>query len=151
MKVTLRAVSPADVDLFYVHQADPVGAAMAAFPSRSEAAHADHWRRLLADGSLLTRTIEADGQVAGNIGSWRDGDRRLVGYWLGREFWGRGIATVALRQLVAELDERPLWAYVAATNAGSIRVLEKSGFILAPEQPTHDEPDGVEERLYILR
>ena len=58
-----------------------------------------------------------------------DGERQ-VGYWVERELWGRGIASAALRLLVAELEDRPLWGRVAVGNAGSRRVLENVGFTL---------------------
>jgi len=100
---------------------------MALFPARDREAFDAHWRRILADPSVTVRTIDYDGAVAGNVGSWEQEGRQLVGYWIGREFWGRGIATSALSQLVAELG-RPLYAWVARSNLGSIRVLEKCGF-----------------------
>ena len=46
----------------------------------------------------------------------RDG-KRLVGYWIGREFWGKGLATKALAELLAEVTARPLHAYVATTQS----------------------------------
>ena len=76
----------------------------------------------------MTRTILADGAVAGNVVSWLQDGERLVGYWIGREHWGRGIATRALAELLREIEERPLYAHVARHNVGSIRVLEKCGF-----------------------
>jgi len=55
-----------------------------------------------------------------------------VGYWLGEEFWGRGIATEALQLLTqylfAEEQLLRLFALPLADNAGSIRVLEKAGY-----------------------
>jgi RimJ/RimL family protein N-acetyltransferase len=94
------------------------------------------------------RTIEVDGQVAGTIGSWEQDGRQFVGYWLGRDFWGRGLATAALAELVQELPMRPLHAFVAASNAGSIRVLEKCGFVRAEER--HGGITDVQEYLYEL-
>ena len=86
-----------------------------------------------------------DGEVAGNIGSWEQDGRQLVGYWLGREFWGRGLATGRARGAVQELETRPLHAWVAASNVGSIRVLEKCGFVRVGEHTT-----DIEEYLYEL-
>ena len=60
--------------------------------------------------------------------SWTHDDERDVGYWIGREHWGKGIATAALGALLAELQDRPLFAHVVEHNIGSIRVLEKCGF-----------------------
>ena len=50
-------------------------------------------------------------------------------YWLGREYWGRGVATDALRRFLAEIKARPLYARAAADNRASLRVL-KSGFTI---------------------
>jgi RimJ/RimL family protein N-acetyltransferase len=90
--------------------------------------------------------------VAGNIGCWEQDGRLLVGYWVGREFWGRGLATAALAELVAEIPERPLHAWVASSNVGSIRVLEKCGFVEVERRAERDEHSGevIEEILYRL-
>ena len=119
---------------------------MAIFPARDRETFDAHWRRMLADDSLIKKTIVHEGEVAGNIGSWQQEGKRLVGYWIGREFWGKGLATQALREFVAEVETRPLHAWVAATNAGSIRVLEKSGFVRVDSRTT-----DVEELLYELK
>jgi RimJ/RimL family protein N-acetyltransferase len=127
--VALRDVADADLAVFFANQADDEAARMAAVPSRGRAAFDAHWRAILADPAVTVRTIVADGEVAGNVLRFaRDGVVE-VGYWLGREFWGRGIASRALAQFVALLDERPLRAAVAEHNPASMRVLEKCGFV----------------------
>jgi RimJ/RimL family protein N-acetyltransferase len=141
----LRDVKEDDLDTLFEQQRDPEAVAMAVFPAREREAFDAHWRKLLADDSNVVRVIEVDGEVAGNIGSWEHDGQQLVGYWLGREYWGRGLATAALAELVQELGTRPLHARVAMSNAGSIRVLEKCGFVRVGE-PTTD----VEEYLYEL-
>ncbi|MEP7360276.1 MAG: GNAT family N-acetyltransferase [Chloroflexota bacterium] len=150
--IALRPVDVTDIDVFYDHQADPVAAAMAGVNSRDRAAHVEHWATvILANPSNVTRTVTVDGVVAGNIGSWIDQDgKRLVGYVYGRELWGRGIATDALRQFLdQEMTERPLYAHVANSNLGSQRVLEKSGFVRTSDHaPVED--DGRELLLYRL-
>lgn len=137
----LRDVVESDLPVFFEHQRDPEATAMADFPARDRDAFDTHWARILADETLTKKTIVFEGQVAGNAVSWPQDGRQLVGYWLGREFWGKGLATRALAELVDELGTRPLYAYVAKTNIGSIRVLEKCGFV-------RDEAD---EDLYVLR
>ena len=104
----LRDVVGTDLDVFYEQQLDPEATAMAVFPARDREAFDAHWRRLLADDSLVKRTIVDAGAVAGNIGCWEQDGRLLVGYRVGLEFWGRGLATVALAELVTEIPERPL-------------------------------------------
>lgn len=88
----------------------------------------------------------------GNIGSWPDNGQQLLGYWVGREFWGRGVATQALALLVDEVSIRPLYAHVVMHNVGSIRVLEKCGFVRDhAEEPKAPAPDdGIEEFVYVL-
>ena len=130
-EVRLRAVTEDDLPVFYEHQADPVAYRMAAFTPRERDAFMTHWGSILRDASGVERTIELDGTVVGNVLLFTFEGRREVGYWVGREFWGRGIATRALAALLAEVSERPIYAGVAETNVASIRVLEKCGFTVA--------------------
>ena len=113
---------------------------MAAFSPRERDAFMKHWGSILQDASGVHRTIELDGTVAGFVLLfWFEG-KREVGYWVGREFWGRGIATRALAALLDEVPERPIYAGVAETNVASIRVLEKCGFTVA--EATAEEHAG---------
>lgn len=150
--VRLRRVEDEDLEVFFAHQADPLAVAMAAFPARDKDQFAAHWARLRSDDTLMTRTIVADGMVAGNIGSWPDDGRQLVGYWVGREWWGQGVATQALALLTEELTIRPLCAHVAVHNVGSIRVLEKCGFRRdrVQEETATTPGDGIEEFIFVL-
>jgi RimJ/RimL family protein N-acetyltransferase len=143
----LREVRPGDLDALFEQQREPEGVAMAVFPARDREAFDEHWRKVLANERNVVRVIEVDGEVAGNIGSWEQDGRQLVGYWLGRDFWGRGLATAALAELAQELP-RPLHAWVASSNAGSIRVLEKCGFVRVE---LADHGRGGVEYLYELR
>jgi RimJ/RimL family protein N-acetyltransferase len=145
--ISLRGVTDADVEVFYNYQRDPIAVEMAAFPAREKAAHLQHWTKIRADDTTINRTILVGGEVAGSIGSWVHGDNRLIGYWIGREHWGKGVATRALRQFVDLIGERPLCAHVAKHNLGSIRVLEKCGFTSQSEQTGGD---GVVELLMRL-
>ncbi len=148
-EVRLRAVEPGDLPIFFENQRDPVAVEMAAFPARDHEAFTAHWAKTLADETNLTRTVLMDGEVAGSLGSWLADDGREVGYWLGRSYWGRGIATAALAAFLREIDERPLVAHVASRNVGSIRVLEKCGFTRTGTPFRAD--DGVEELVLVLR
>jgi RimJ/RimL family protein N-acetyltransferase len=150
--VHLRRVEDRDIDVFFDHQADPQAVAMAAFPARDKDQFAAHWAKVRADDTLVARMIVADGMVAGHIGSWPDNGQQLLGYWVGREWWGRGVATQALALLVDEMSIRPLYAHVAAHNVGSIRVLEKCGFRRDRGQEAHAPVpgDGIDELVFVL-
>ena len=151
IRVVLREFVDSDLPLFFEHQRDPEAVRMAAFASRDHDAFMIHWARIRRDPLNIICTIVCDGHVAGYIGSWIADERRLIAYWIGREFWGRGVATVALAAFAAEVKERPLHAFVAKHNVGSIRVLEKCEFLPSPEHdPSIASEDGVHEVLYML-
>jgi Acetyltransferase (GNAT) domain len=113
-------------------------------------------RRALAAAARGRLAREADDRRRPRRGRehqcWEQDGRLLVGYWVGREFWGRGLATAALAELVAEIPERPLHAWVASSNVGSIRVLEKCGFVEVERRAERDDQSGevIEEILYRL-
>lgn len=104
---------------------------MAAFTAENQTdrgAFLDRMSRLRADASVSYRVIDVDGAIAGTIGSFRFDNQPEVTYWVDRTRWGKGIASAALRILLAETAERPLYARAASDNIGSLRVLEKAGF-----------------------
>jgi [ribosomal protein S5]-alanine N-acetyltransferase len=81
--------------------------------------------------------IDVDGEAVGAIGyvPGMDVERYSaeIGYWLGESYWGRGIVTEAL-QLVTEYvfttgNLLRLFALPFADNVGSLRVLEKAGYV----------------------
>ncbi len=142
--VQLRDVDADDLDPFFEHQIDAGAAAMAAFPSRDRAAFLSHWARVLEDPRNNTKTVLVAGDVAGYVACFPLHDALHVGYWLGRAFWGRGIATAALTQFLCQIPARPLFASVAEHNVGSCRVLEKCGFVQVEVVPPGPEGDVTE-------
>jgi RimJ/RimL family protein N-acetyltransferase len=102
--------------------------------------------------------IEVGGEPVGGAGlQWlADVNRRTaeVGYWLGRAYWGRGIATRAVRALVGAARSQPdllrLEARVFASNAASLRVLQKAGFDQEARLRARVFKDGVVEDEIVL-
>jgi RimJ/RimL family protein N-acetyltransferase len=129
-EVALRETIDADLDTLFEFQADPEASAMAAFPSRDLPAFLEHQAKIEADPTTITLTIVAGTDVVGSIGSWEVEGERNVGYWIGRDHWGKGYATAALRAFLDIDLHRPMHAHVVDHNVGSRRVLEKCGFIL---------------------
>jgi RimJ/RimL family protein N-acetyltransferase len=130
MEVALRPVHDSDLPVFFRQMNDPESLRMAAFAPKDPAdrdAFDAHWKRVRASSDVL-RTILADGDVVGSTAVYGEPGEREVTYWIDRAYWGKGIATAALRDLLAEVPERPLHARVAADNTGSRRVLQKCGF-----------------------
>jgi RimJ/RimL family protein N-acetyltransferase len=147
MGAVLRDVIDDDIEIFFEQQNDPEAIEMAVWPPREREAFFEHWHNnVLGVEGNIARTILDGDEVAGNIGSFERDGKRYVGYWLGREYWGRGLATKALAELVQELD-RPVYAEVAKTNIGSVRVLEKCGFKVVGTETEQDEAFGEIELL----
>lgn len=151
--VLLRDVIAADLPIFFEQQLDPGANFMAAFTARDPTdreAFTAHWARILDDESITTMTIVADGQVAGHIASFEQFGEPSVSYWLGRAYWGRGIATGALAAFLRHVRTRPLYARAAKDNIASIRVLEKCGFTICGEDKGFANARGEEIGEFIL-
>ncbi|MBW7933589.1 MAG: GNAT family N-acetyltransferase [Gemmatimonadaceae bacterium] len=146
----LRDVVMSDLETFFRHQRDASAAAMAVFAPRDWDTFISHWQNsVLGNPDGEVRTILVEQMVAGYVASWEQDGRRLVAYWIGQEYWGRGIAASALVAFLRDHEQRrPIHAWVAKTNARSIRVLEKSGFQRVGE--TASGPNGVVEELFRL-
>jgi RimJ/RimL family protein N-acetyltransferase len=141
--VPLREVRTEDIPVFHAYQSDPEAVALAGVPPRDREAYEAHWAKLRADPQVLLRTIlTEDGAVAGQLLSFpRDGIRE-IGYWLGREYWGRGLATAALAEFLPLVTERPVYGVVNEANVASRRVLERNGFVLAERRDRDPLFDG---------
>jgi RimJ/RimL family protein N-acetyltransferase len=133
MDIRLREVEPVDLPIFFDQQLDPAANQMAAFTTKNPAdkdAFAAHWAKIQADASVTIRTILFESQVAGYVAGFVRGDEPEVTYWIGREFWGKGIATSGLSAFLQFLKVRPLYARTAKDHISSQRVLEKCGFAI---------------------
>ncbi|MGW9119437.1 GNAT family N-acetyltransferase [Streptomyces sp. NPDC055663] len=156
MRVALREVRADDLPLFFAFMSDPESVRTAAFTSEDPTdrhAFDAHWQRILADGSIVMRTVLADGTVIGNAGVYGPPGDRQVTYWIDRALWGRGLATAALSALLDAVPERPLHARAAADNAGSRRVLEKCGFTVTGRDHgyAHARGEETDELQFTLR
>ena len=106
--------------------------------------------RTINEQSAMKFCIEIEGAAVGGIGvhSGQDVHRHAatVGYWLGEEFWGRGIMTEAVTVLTDFCFEnfplRRISAEVFANNPASARVLEKAGFIFEGRLKNNVLKDG---------
>jgi len=146
-EVRLRKVAEADLPILFEHQRDPESNRMAAFAARDWEAFAEHWSKILVDDTTTHFAILFEDAVAGNIVSFERGGVREVGYWIGREHWGKGVATAALKEFLRVTSYRPLYAHVAKENLGSIKVLERCGFVVVGYEtsPADERWDEVEE------
>lgn len=141
----------ADLATFFEQQRDPAAIRMAAVAARDEPAFRAHWARILCDDAIRKSTILSDGRVAGYVVSFERLARMEVGYWIGSQYWGQGIATRALSQFLEQVTARPLYARVVKDNIASIRVLENCGFVISGEEKVFLEARGEEVEGFILK
>ncbi|MFL1377403.1 GNAT family N-acetyltransferase [Nocardiopsis protaetiae] len=143
--IRLRAVEESDLEVFLEQEHDPEAVRRSQFQPRERERFLDHWRiRVLGDPTVFVRAVVIDGELAGNIVSWWVGGERYLGYWLGRAYWGRGIGGRALAKFLELETTRPLYADPVVGNVGSIRILEKCGFL-----PLRTERHGDNEHLVL--
>jgi len=112
-----------------------------------------HWARILNDVTNTIQTILFNGQVAGSVASYKDeefGELEIT-YWIGREYWGKDIATRALSLFLDLVTVRPLYGRAAKDNVASLRVMQKCGFIICGEGKGFAYARGKEVEEYILK
>jgi RimJ/RimL family protein N-acetyltransferase len=131
------------------------------FPHPYTERDAEEWIALASSTTPLTNfAIEVEGEAAGGIGMILHSDiERMsaeIGYWLGRQYWGRGIVTVAVRALsewgFREFGLTRIYAVPFAHNIASCRVLEKAGYALEGVMKRSAIKEGVvvDQRLYAI-
>ena len=129
-KIILRPVIASDLPILFAQQLEPEAVALSTYPSKDKGEFMRHWEGILKNKSIIARTIIYKERIAGHIICWKEKYEQQVGYWIGKQFWGRGIATSALREFLVEVKIRPVYAHVANHNLASKCVLEKNGFAL---------------------
>jgi 8-oxo-dGTP diphosphatase len=142
-RLTLRAYCPDDAaELHRLINDWEVCRNLAVVPFPYHRAEADKWIAStideLAEGRAYQLVIVghegAQETIVGGVGLriTPDGRRATLGYWVGRRFWGHGVASEAAGRLtrwgLANLDIECIEAVVAADNPGSLAVLRRIGF-----------------------
>ena len=139
--ITLRGLLPSDLDrLVSLANDENVSRYLVyTFPYPYTKADAEWWINIGSkQHGATTRVIEYRGEFSGLVGitpqiGWRD-HLGEIGYWLGSEYWGKGIAAEALQQMTdygfTNLQLKKLYAPVLAPNAASMRVLVKCAYKL---------------------
>ena len=129
--IALRPVVDNDLGPLFSQSRDPESVLMAAFtpddPDDRTAFDA-HMARVRSLPDVTMRAVTCDNDLVGSIAAFDLDGRTEVTYWIDRAAWGRGIASRALELLLDLVPARPLYARAASDNAGSLRVLQKSGF-----------------------
>jgi len=152
--IQLRDVTESDLPIFFVLQQDQQAIHMAAFTAKDpsdKSAFDAHWKRILTDQLVITKTIVVNGEVVGHVAKYEMDGNAEVTYWIDRMQWGKGIATQALAQLLTMVTQRPIYARAVKDNLGSIRVLKKCGFTIVGENKDFADGRGAIVEEYILK
>lgn len=131
-EIKLRQSEISDLAILFKFQLDKEANYLAAFTSKNYAdkdAYFEKYTKHLNDPTINQQTILVGETIAGSIAKFiLEGDTEIT-YWIDRKFWGKGIATTALKQFLAVENTRPIFGRVAFDNMGSQKVLEKCGFV----------------------
>jgi RimJ/RimL family protein N-acetyltransferase len=153
--IILRDVITSDLPIFFEYQRDPEASWMAAFISKNpddRDAFMAHWARILGDKTGTIQTILLNEYVVGHVLIYHnENGQPEVSYWIGKPYWGKGIATQALSLLLAHIKTRPLYGRAVKDNRASLRVLEKCGFTDIGEDKGFANARGQEVEEAILR
>jgi RimJ/RimL family protein N-acetyltransferase len=145
--VILRDVEDSDLPIFFEQQLDPEANFMAAFTAKDptdRVAFEAHWRKIRNDPTITIKTIVVNDLVVGHVSTFEMFGERDVSYWIGREDWGKGIASRALAKFLKEVPVRPLYGRAASDNLASIRVMQKCGFTVLREERGFANARGAE-------
>ena len=129
--LTLSKTTVEDLHTLFEFQRDEESIYLAAFTPadpNDKTAYLEKYSKFLNDPTKTTRTIRVGDEIVGSLAKFvMDGNAEIT-YWIDRKFWGRGIATTALKRLLEIEPVRPIYGRVAFDNFGSQKVLEKCGF-----------------------
>ncbi|RMF59450.1 MAG: N-acetyltransferase [Calditrichaeota bacterium] len=156
MKLHLRDIRREDLSKLFEYQCDPDSNYLAAFtaehPEDWESFLAK-WERIFSDPRIIKKAILYEEKIVGHIAKFERQGIPEVTYWIGREYWGMGIATWALKKFLTLLEERPLYARVAFDNIASQKVLEKCGFQITGRERGFANARGkeIEEFIMVLK
>ena len=130
--ITLRKTEIADLEFLFIFQLDSESNYLAAFTSKDpsdKTAYLQKYSKFLDDPTKNTQTIMVENMIAGSIAKFEIDGNAEVTYWIDKKFWGKGVATKALKHLLKNENTRPIFGRVAFDNVGSQKVLEKCGFV----------------------
>ena len=155
MEFLLRTTVASDLEVFFLNQLDEESNQMAAFISADPSdkkAYIDKWTKLLNDETIHIKTIIYNDEIAGTVAKYEMDGKAEITYWIGKRYWGRGIASKAVEAFLRLEKKRPIYGRVAFDNIKSLRVLEKSGFVRVGSEISFANARGkdIEEFIYRL-
>lgn len=130
IEIGLRPTEISDLEKFFIFQLDNEANYLATFTAKDPADKTAYFQKhikLLDDRTKNNQTIIVNNAIAGSIAKFEMESDTEITYWIDRNSWGKGTATIALKKFLTIENTRPIFARVAFDNFGSQRVLEKCG------------------------
>ncbi|MBS1795482.1 MAG: GNAT family N-acetyltransferase [Acidobacteria bacterium] len=152
--IELRPTEKSDLEILFEFQLDEEAKYLAAFVSEDrtdKAAFLEKYSKILADPTTNNRTILVGETIAGSIAKFEIEGEAEITYWIDRNYWGKGIATAALKNFLTVEAARPLFGRTAFDNFGSQKVLEKCGFVKIGTDRGYANARGKEIEEFIYR
>lgn len=154
--ITLRKTVAADLEHFFLFQLDEEANHLAAFTSKDptdKAAYLEKYNKCIQDPTINMCTILVDDVIVGSIAKFEIEGQAEVTYWIDKKYWGQGIATQALKALLANEKARPVRGRVAFDNPRSQKVLENCGFVRVGSDSgfANARHAEIEEFIYMLQ
>ena len=133
-----------------------------AFPHPYTLADAERFIEMVSkQNPVQVFTIEIEGKACGGIGLFPQSDiyckNAEMGYWLAEPFWGKGIISLAIKQMVEygfrTWDINRIYARPFGSNTASQKVLEKTGFKLEARlnSTIYKQGEFQDELIYSIR
>lgn len=153
--VILTKTVEEDLYTFFKFQLDEEARFLAAFTPNNhadETAYIEKHTKFLKDPNITNLTIKLDDQIVGSVAKFMMEGEAEITYWIDRKYWGKGIATKALTELLKQVTNRPIYGRVAFDNYGSQKVLEKCGFVKTGTDKgfANARQEEIEEYIYKL-
>jgi ribosomal-protein-alanine N-acetyltransferase len=129
--IELTKTIHADLETLFEFQTNKDGIWMAAFTQENptdKEFYMNKWTKIVANPEINMQTIRLENIIIGSVAHFDIMGETNISYWIDQPYWGKGLATLALKMFLKNAVIRPLFARVAFDNFGSQRVLEKCGF-----------------------
>ena len=155
MTLQLKATTPTHLHTLFEFQRETEANYLAAFTSNDpndKNAYLKKWSNLLLNNSINCKTIIVNNAIVGSITKFEMDQKAEITYWIGKQYWGQGIASKALKQFLEMESTRPLYGRVAFDNYGSQKVLVKCDFEKIGTETGYANARGaeIEEHVYKL-
>lgn len=159
----LRPWQISDLDSLVVHANNPHIARNLtnAFPHPYTREAGENFIQYASAPGKMVFAIIVDGQAVGGIGVHPQSDifskNAEMGYWLSETYWGQGIVSAAIEEIVnhafANSKLERIFARPFGSNQASCRVLEKNGFVLEARlhQTIYKNEKYEDELIYAIR